>query len=688
MKIRTYTLVACLAVIGLLTSGVLMAIAQEDSRQLVSGTPVTGTLGQEAFSQTYFFEGVAGAVVTLQATTAAEGLDLALLLNDAEGETVAQDADPATAGSAAISEVSLPTDGRYYVTVLRLSGADGEAAGDFSLTFTSTNGASAETPTDTTVSPTLVTLNAGIQVSAVWDSSADLDLEVRDPFGNSIYWDNSTAENAVFDRNINANCVEPTADSPTERINWAPGASPVGSYEIIVYYVQGCENNNPANLTLNVVVDGTALTTVTGVLSPGQEFLSSFTVPASGPAQIGPNGINPGETLANASTFLTGQTPVVTDTSVTGTIQVADPFKAYSFTGATGDIVTIRLDATSGNLDPKLFLLDPNGNLVAVNDDKAPGNTNAEITNQTLVSDGLYTIVATHYGQDLGGTQGDYILTLTGADLEVPPALAGLNLTQGSVEVSLLWNTNADLQLLVRDPSGTSVFDDVPRSNSGGVLERNGNVNCANTTTSPVSYIYWPTDRLPAGTYEVEVWYQADCNDTTPVTFNLTVRVNNQVVVSQTAQPIRGQIYLTSFTVDVNGVASAGQGGFVGDSAMLDVGAALTSAIPMNFGDTLSGSITQNAKYALYTFEGQAGDLVRIGMQATAGTLDTSLFLLSPDGAQLAANDDAVLNETTDSLIDSFTLPVDGTYIVIATHYGLLYGGTSGTYNLSLTRLN
>lgn len=688
MKTRYYTLVACLAVIGLLTSGVLMAVAQEGSRQLVSGTPVTGTLSQDIFSQTYFFDGVAGDAVTLQATTAAEGLDLALLLTDAEGEIVAQDADPATVGSAAISAVNLPADGRYYVTVLRLSGAEGEAAGDFSLTFTTTSGATGPTPTETTVIPTLVTLNAGIQVSVVWNSSADLDLEVRDPFGNSIYWDNSTAENAVFDRNINANCVEPTADSPTEEINWAPGASPVGSYEVIVYYVQGCENNNPANLTLNVVVDGVALAPVAGVLTPGQEFLASFSVPASGPAQAGPNGINPGETLANVSTFLTGQTPVATDTSVTGTIRVTDPFEAYSFTGATGDIVTIRMDATSGNLDPKLFLLDPSGNLVAVNDDKAAGNTNAEIANQTLVSDGLYTIVATHYGQDLGGTQGDYILTLTGANLEAPPALAGLNLTTGSVEVSLLWNTNADLQLLVRDPSGASVYDDVPRSNSGGVLERNGNVNCASTTTSPVSYIYWPTDRLPAGTYEVEVWYQADCGDTTPVTFNLTVRVNNQVVVSQTAQPIKGQIYLTSFTVNVNGAASAGQGGFIGDSAMLDVGAALAGAIPLNYGDTVSGSITQNAKYSLYTFEGQAGDLVRIGMQATAGTLDTSLFLLSPEGAQLAANDDAVLNETTDSLIDSFTLPADGTYIVIASHYGLLYGGTSGTYNLSLTRLN
>ena len=75
-------------------------------------------------------------------------------------------------------------------------------------------------------------------------------------------------------------------------------------------------------------------------------------------------------------------------------------------------------------------------------------------------------------------------------------------------------------------------------------------------------------------------------------------------------------------------------------------------------------------------------------MDTTAGTLDTQLFLLQPDGSQLAANDDAVVNETTNSLIDNFALPADGEYIIVATHYGLLYGGTSGTYNLSVVQLN
>ncbi len=684
---------ALLVAVAVLASGAGLTRAQEGSRQLVAGTPVTADLDAVTFAQTYWFEGVAGQEVTLFASTADEGLELAMLLADADGNLLAVDADPETPGAAALANFTLDRDGRHYVTVMRLSGATGEAEGTFTLTFVSAGEGQAgtaqpTTPAATAATPSVVTLAAGMEVAVTWNSTADLDLEVRDPGGTSIYWENPTAGNAVYDRNVNANCVATTSDNPTERVTWAPGPYPAGSYEIIVYYVQGCDNNAPANLTLAVVVDGVPLDRVTGTLLPGQEYLSSFNV-GPGEATLGLSGLNPGEVLVDTRAFLSGQTPIERDATVNGTIDAENVYQTYSFTGVAGDIVTIRMDAVLGGLDTLLFLLDPNGIVVASNDDaRGAATTNSEIANQTLVSDGLYTIVATRYGQGFGGTQGAYTLTLTGGEFEVPPALAGLNLPRGSIEVSLLWNSTADLQLLVRDPSGAAVYDDFPRSNSGGVLAENGNVNCVNPTTSPVSYIYWPPDRLPPGVYEVEVWYQRNCGDLSPVTFNLTVRVNDQVILSATGQPNIGQVYLTNFMVDVNGFASAGAGGFIGDSSVLDIGSALAGAIPIDYGDTVSGTINQATKFVLYTFEGEAGDQVRAGMQATAGTLDTMLFLLSPDGAQLAVNDDAVVNETTDSLIDAFTLPADGTYIIVATHYGLLYGGTSGTYNLSLTRLN
>ena len=98
--------------------------------------------------------------------------------------------------------------------------------------------------------------------------------------------------------------------------------------------------------------------------------------------------------------------------------------------------------------------------------------------------------------------QGDYTLTLT---IQADAASAEfLNLPRGALEVRLLWNTAADLQLLVRDPAGNSVYDDVPQIRSGGQMAAAGNVNCRVPTGTPFSYIYWPTDTPPrAGVYEV-----------------------------------------------------------------------------------------------------------------------------------------------------------------------------------------
>ena len=73
-------------------------------------------------------------------------------------------------------------------------------------------------------------------------------------------------------------------------------------------------------------------------------------------------------------------------------------------------------------------------------------------------------------------------------------------------------------------------------------------------------------------------------------------------------------------------------------------------------------------------------------MEKTTGSLDTSLFLFEVTGGfQVEQNDDAVVGETKDSLIDNFALPTTGRYIILATHFGGIFGGTSGAYQLSMT---
>ncbi|MCY4527006.1 MAG: PPC domain-containing protein, partial [Anaerolineaceae bacterium] len=114
----------------------------------------------------------------------------------------------------------------------------------------------------------------------------------------------------------------------------------------------------------------------------------------------------------------------------------------------------------------------------------------------------------------------------------------------------------------------------------------------------------------------------------------------------------------------------------------------LERATLLSSSERVSGSITNENKFDLYAFEGKAGDVVTVSMVATAGRLDSALALLDPQGFRLADNDDAIAGENTDSLIREHVLLEDGRYYVLATHYGMGYGGTTGSYDLLYSRLN
>jgi hypothetical protein len=667
----------------LVLSVTLAAAQDETARTLESGAAVTGTLDSDNVAQVYtiVFEGTGTQEIDLTATNA-DGLGLALLLTNSQGQPIAQAVDAEAVGEVALSTTLAQPD-TYYVTVLAVGGESTE--GTFELTL-DVVGSTPVVVGDTTP---LLTTN-GLQITLEWGATADMNLEVRDPVGGSLRWATpDVPSGGRFGTNVNQNCEAVTSNA-SEEASWLPGAIPTGSYEILVYFDQDCENSGESvSFTITTVIDGTAQEPVNGTLEPGQVFISSFDLTSQGNVTRGANGLNADNALAAAAQdLLADAQPITRGTAVQGSITNEQPFQAFSFTGQANDVVTISLNATSGSLDPLVFLLDANGNLIDTNDDAGDGITNSAIVDRLLVTDGTYTIVATRYGQALGGTEGNFDLTVTGPTANVPAEVLALNLPNGAIEVSLVWNTNADLQLLVRDPQGESVFDDDLDIPSGGRLAAQGNVNCQVSETAPVSYIYWPDGRVPAGSYEVEVWYQNQCNDTSTVLFTLTITVNDEVIFTDTVQPLFDERYLTSFTIGVDGTVTPSDGGIIGGSETLNYQAELDSARPIESGETVTGSITPDNKFDVYVFEGTAEDVVNIGMQATSGTLDPTLFLIGPDGAQIAQNDDAVANEDTNSLIDDFTLPEDGQYIIIASHFGALYGGTTGVYSLTFQQLN
>ena len=704
---RVHRLGRCGTLIAILTMCLVFAaspgLAQNSINILEPGSTVSGVLGPASNATTYVFDAGANASATISLENISGG-SLALLISDINGNTIAQAADTAGVPSLVAGDIALSGGGRYNVFVYFSPGSGApDTTFDIRLDLTEGSATDGAAPPASPAEPQLILLGAGIDVRLTWNGAADLNLEVRDPTGQALHWNSRTTTNGgVFGFDANGLC-QVISGAPEESAIWQPGFLSTGSYEVIVYYEQACDTlTGTAPFQLEVTVDGASAGRVETLLSPSgaagkNVYVTRFEVAADGSAELSVGGAYPDSSL----TLLPGgfdfasvsATPLVRDVPVRGEISNEQPFLTYSFAGAADELISVDMQAIGPNLDTLLQIVDPSGKVVNVNDDAFGGTTDSSIANARLLSTGAYTIIASRYAKEIGGTEGEFQLTLSGPTSDVASQLTSLNLPQGDIEVSLFWSTNADLQLLVRDPAGESVFDDNPLVVSGGILQEAGNVNCVPAATgSPVSYIYWPPGTIRPGTYEVEVWYQNACTEFPPaVDFTLLIEVNGQVVADAREFPQAGQRYVTNFTVTPVGAAFAGDAGFIdAGSRTLAYQAEAFDAPLIESGQNVTGVISAENPFDVYRFNGVAGDSVTISMLAATQTLDTNLYLISPGDRQIAANDDAdpvllgTAGRKTDSLISGFVLTENGPYTIIATRYANQYGGTLGVYSLTL----
>lgn len=133
---------------------------------------------------------------------------------------------------------------------------------------------------------------------------------------------------------------------------------------------------------------------------------------------------------------------------------------------------------------------------------------------------------------------------------EGPPDLPE-GLGSGDVQVTLLWTSKADLDLLVTDPAGERVYYRNPAVASGGTLDRDANFPCGTDDSSPAAEnVFWPRGGAPAGTYLVVVAYTADCLGEGEQAFDLIVQVGGAVVHrDRHTVGVPGELYEFEFTV-------------------------------------------------------------------------------------------------------------------------------------------
>lgn len=102
----------------------------------------------------------------------------------------------------------------------------------------------------------------------------------------------------------------------------------------------------------------------------------------------------------------------------------------------------------------------------------------------------------------------------------------------GAIQVTVGWNSGADLDLYVTDPSGATLYYNElhKRSNIGGHLDHDARGDCRREQQNPrIENIYWPSP-AHAGRYRVELSYFSPCAHATTTDATLSVVVAGELL--------------------------------------------------------------------------------------------------------------------------------------------------------------
>jgi hypothetical protein len=326
----------------------------------------------------------------------------------------------------------------------------------------------------------------------------------------------------------------------------------------------------------------------------------------------------------------------------------------YTFRAERGDIISIRMERTSGDLDPTLQLVNSDGIVLAENDElEGSGSLDAAIVGHVVEEDGIYIIIATRYGQVAGRSGGGFVLALEsgaqsglGADAQFAIPLTfeaplegeltaerfqqfyrfeGREFDRISIEMSREAGSALDPLVILADDQQTPLFQD----DDGG-----GGQNAA------IRDFVLPYDGV---FYVIATRYQGAQGVTTG-TYTLTVRSQGNAFDSVPPEIQR-----------------------------------------LSYGGNAAATLDDLVPRLLYAFYGAQGDVITISLSAATGDLDPVVGLLDASQQLLASDDDG--GGGRNALIERYTLPASGVYYIQAGRYeGADRPPTSGGFILVLAQ--
>lgn len=295
----------------------------------------------------------------------------------------------------------------------------------------------------------------------------------------------------------------------------------------------------------------------------------------------------------------------------------------YTFDGIGGDTVALHLRSLDGSPLPEMQLVDPSGSIVT--------ETAAEISDGTLILSGLQLPATGSYTVVLADTSD------TGT---------------GPFELSVI-RQDPCKDILSYYPLRVEISADNPV--------------CTFALLDPVAYFSSITVRTISGDVQPLVQFYGP---------------NGELLDEYVPDGSSKQVPLNTWTVAIEGLN--GTTGVV--EVQITKGQYLLSdqfcGGSISSGRFIRDDMSPFAPTCLYTFDGNAGDIVTIRMTrqgSTANPLDTYLTLLDPNDDQETFDDDGGL-PPTNSLIKEYALQSTGRYTVAAGSYN---DATTGPFYLT-----
>lgn len=105
----------------------------------------------------------------------------------------------------------------------------------------------------------------------------------------------------------------------------------------------------------------------------------------------------------------------------------------------------------------------------------------------------------------------------------------GCGWQSGAIQITLAWQTGADIDLYVTDPSGFTISYQDRQSPTGGVLDHDARGACVRGSDT-IENVYWSTPTPPRGQYMIELHYWGDCGVAGVTPAQVSISVGGRVV--------------------------------------------------------------------------------------------------------------------------------------------------------------